>query len=90
MIISPYAKVNYIDHSLTDTSSILRFIEDNWLGGQRIGDQSLDSKAGSIQNMFDFTNGPHAAKLFLDPSTGKIIQQSSHSRFPTVIRPFPF
>lgn len=90
LIISPYAKVNYIDHSLTDTSSILRFIEDNWLGGQRIGDQSLDSKAGSIQNMFDFTNGPHAAKLFLDPSTGKIIQQSSHSRFPTVIRPFPF
>jgi phospholipase C len=26
-----------VDHALTDQSSILRFIEDNWLGGKRIG-----------------------------------------------------
>ena len=57
-------------YSLTDQSSILRFIEDNWFLG-RIGDQSFDSKAGSLENMFDFY--PTAApvnKLFLDPSTG--------------------
>ena len=30
LVISPYAKVNYVDHSITDQTSILRFIEDNW------------------------------------------------------------
>src|SRR5262249_40400482 len=29
-VISPYAKDNFVDHSVTDQSSILRFIEDNW------------------------------------------------------------
>ena len=29
-LVSPWAKVNYVDHSLTDQSSLLRFIEDNW------------------------------------------------------------
>jgi phospholipase C len=30
LIISPYAKPNFVDHSITDQTSILRFIEDNW------------------------------------------------------------
>lgn len=30
LIISPFAKTNFVDHSITDQSSILRFIEDNW------------------------------------------------------------
>jgi phospholipase C len=29
-MVSPWSKVNYVDHSLTDQSSLLRFIEDNW------------------------------------------------------------
>ncbi len=29
-MVSPWAKVNYVDHTLTDQSSILRFIEDTW------------------------------------------------------------
>jgi phospholipase C len=29
-VISPYAKDNYVDHRITDQSSILRFIEENW------------------------------------------------------------
>ncbi|MDP9008225.1 MAG: alkaline phosphatase family protein [Pseudomonadota bacterium] len=29
-LVSPWAKVNYVDHSLTDQSSLLRFVEDNW------------------------------------------------------------
>ena len=60
LILSPYAKVNYVDHSITDQSSILRFIEDNW-GLGRIGNQSFDVKAGSIMNMFEFTTS-HPAK----------------------------
>jgi phospholipase C len=75
LIISPHAKINFIDHSIADQSSILRFIEDNW-GLERIGSQSFDSKAGSLMNMFDFTAAAHHAnKLFLDPITG--LQNSS-------------
>ena len=29
-MVSPWSKVNYVDHILTDQSSLLRFIEDNW------------------------------------------------------------
>ena len=36
LAISPYAKQNYVDHALTDTTSVLRFIEDNWSLG-RVG-----------------------------------------------------
>jgi phospholipase C len=69
MVVSPYARVNSVDHSITDQSSVLRFIEDNWYTG-RIGDQSFDAKAGSLANLFDFDRaGAH--KLFLDPMTGE-------------------
>ncbi|MFL5627977.1 MAG: phospholipase C [Ktedonobacteraceae bacterium] len=69
LVISPFAKVNFVDHSITDQTSILRFIEDNWSTGQ-IGDQSFDALAGSLNNMFDFSGNHKAPHLFLDPSTG--------------------
>jgi phospholipase C len=50
---------------------MIRFIEDNWLGGQRIGDHSLDANAGSIVGMFDFNSGHKpVSNLFLDSNTG--------------------
>lgn len=69
LVVSPYAKTNYVDHTLTDQSSILRFIEDNWHLG-RIGDHSFDQVAGSLENMFNFERGPSNKKLILDSSTG--------------------
>jgi phospholipase C len=69
LIISPYAKVNYVDHGITDQTSIIHFIEDNW-GLGRIGNQSFDVKAGSILNMFNLTAGHYANKLILNASTG--------------------
>jgi phospholipase C len=68
LVISPYAKHNYVDHAVTDQSSILRFIEDNWVGGQRI-DGSFDSRAGSLSGLFDFKN-PQNGTFLLDESTG--------------------
>jgi phospholipase C len=53
LVISPYAKTNFVDHSLTDQSSVLRFVEENWSTGQ-IGGGSFDQIAGSLANMFDF------------------------------------
>jgi phospholipase C len=55
LIISPFAKTNYIDHTLTDQSSVLKFVEDNWLEGERIQTGgSFDTIAGTIENMFSF------------------------------------
>jgi phospholipase C len=69
LVISPFAKPNFVDHTLTDQSSILRFIEDNWLNGQRIGQGSFDAIAGTINSMFDFNQAPNP-KLILDPNLG--------------------
>jgi len=69
LVISPYANHNFVDHTLTDQSSIIKFIEDNWLNGERIGQGSYDAIAGSLENMFDFHQKP-TTKLILDPNTG--------------------
>jgi phospholipase C len=76
MVISPYAKTNYVDHSITDQTSILKFIEDNWHTGQ-IGDSSFDQLAGSLNNMFNFTGGGKADRLFLNPNTGQPVKQNN-------------
>jgi phospholipase C len=70
LVISPYAKHNYVDHAVTDQSSILRFIEDNWLDGQRIAG-SFDSYAGKLNGMFKFHEFPDDSPLWLDPATGE-------------------
>jgi len=79
LAISPFAKRNYVDHSLNDTTSILRFIEYNW-GLGTIGDpQSFDVLAsGTILGMFDFDREHDDGFLILDPSTGKVINGPSH------------
>jgi phospholipase C len=69
LMISPWAKENYVSHTLTDQTSILRFIEDNWLGGKRISPISFDNIAGSLLDMFDFIF-PNPRRLRLDPTTG--------------------
>jgi phospholipase C len=80
MLISPWAKHNYVDHTVTDQSSILRFIEDNWVDSQRIGQGSFDSITNSISGMFDFGKEPGNRLLFLDESTGLVQSNSSCDR----------
>lgn len=72
LAISPFAKNNYVDHKTTDQTSILRFIEDNWNLG-RIGGGSFDELAGSIHGMFDFDDAPRQDRLFLNPDSGRPI-----------------
>jgi phospholipase C len=72
LVISPWARQNYVDHTLTDQSSILRFVEDNW-GLGRIGDGSYDAKAGSLAGMFHFDHPRReGARLFLNETTGEV------------------
>jgi phospholipase C len=70
LVISAWAKRNFVDHRVIDQTSIIRFIEDNWLQGERIGEGSFDGIANPLNDMFDFTHGNNA-KLFLNPATGE-------------------
>jgi phospholipase C len=70
IVISPFARENFVDNSVTDQSSILRFIEDNWQLGS-IGNQSTDAIAGTLNNLFNFSHPDFHNKLFLDPITGE-------------------
>jgi phospholipase C len=74
LAISPYSRVNHVNHTVVDQASILRFIEDNWETGQ-LGDSSFDnipSPKPTIASMFDFSPGAaRAPKLVLDPDSGR-------------------
>ena len=70
VVISPYAKKNFVDHTETDQASVLRFIEENWHTGQ-IGDASADATAGSVNAMFNFDE-PRTGKVLLDEQTGAV------------------
>ncbi|MBS0430957.1 MAG: alkaline phosphatase family protein [Proteobacteria bacterium] len=72
LVISPYARSNHVAHQQLTQSSVVRFIEDNWLQGERIGQGSNDATAGDIMDMFDFhrPNGIATPRLFLDPNQG--------------------
>jgi phospholipase C len=71
MVISPWARHNFVDHTMTDQTSIIHFIEDNWLGGKRIGTGSFDAIAGPVNNMFDFKQMENRRPLLLNPSSGE-------------------
>jgi phospholipase C len=79
LVISPWAKTNFVDHTLTDQTSSLRFIEENW-GLEAIdpfpgsvGQGSFDQVAGTVMNMFDFDGKPNTRRLILDPLSGQVV-----------------
>jgi phospholipase C len=78
LVISPFAKRNFVDHSLIDQSSVLRFIEDNWLAGERVqSGGSMDTIAGSLESMFDFNRRDNDdRRLILDETTGAVVFSS--------------
>ena len=67
LVISPYAREDFVDHTLIDQTSTTKFIEDNWLHGARLS--SFDSRAGTVLGMFDFSR-VSSPRLFLDPESG--------------------
>jgi phospholipase C len=73
LVISPWARPNFVDHTQTDQTSVLRFIEDNWSLG-RIGGGSVDSQAGSLGGMFDFdASHPRTPAVLLDETNGTVV-----------------
>ena len=71
LVISDFAKSNYVDNTLIDQSSIVKFIESNW-GLDPLGNGAADTSAGSIESMFNF-GPPLNHPLQLSPTTGEPI-----------------
>ena len=75
VVISPYTRSNYVSNNLTDTTSVVKFIEDNWLSGERIPG-SYDSISGSLDarnGLLDFNTKPNDNRLILNPTTGAVV-----------------
>ncbi len=75
LVISPYTRENYVSNNLTDTTSVVKFIEDNWLHGERISG-SFDSISGSLDapgGLLDFNVRPHDTPVLLNPTTGAVV-----------------
>jgi phospholipase C len=83
LVISPYAKQGYIDHQVLSSDAYLKFIEDDFLHGQRLNprtDGRPDSRPdvrenakilGNLASDFDFTQKPRAPVLLpLHPPYG--------------------
>ncbi|HXA32109.1 MAG TPA: alkaline phosphatase family protein [Acidimicrobiales bacterium] len=75
LVISPYAKRGYIDHSVVSSDAYLKFIEDAFLSGSRL-DPRTDGRPdprpdvredqaqlGNLANDFNFTQAPRSPVL---------------------------
>jgi phospholipase C len=72
LLISPWAKQNYVDNTFTEQASITQFIEDNW-NLPRIGQGSADETAGSLDSMFDFNpKDQRAPAIIMNDVTGEV------------------
>jgi phospholipase C len=82
LVISPWTRENYVSHNLTDTTSIVKFIEDNWLRGERIPG-SYDAVSGSLDapgGLLDFHTMPHFAPVILNPNSGAVVTAGVYSK----------
>jgi len=78
VVISPWTRENYVSDNLTDTTSVVKFIEDNWLHGERIPG-SYDAVSGSLDapgGVLDFRVRPHLQPVILNPTTGAVIRRA--------------
>jgi phospholipase C len=76
VVISPWTKKNYVSSNQTNTASVVKFIEDNWLHGKSIPD-SFDQSSGSLDapgGVLDFRIPPHLSPVLLNPTTGAVVK----------------
>jgi phospholipase C len=82
LVISPWAKRDYVDHTVINYGSLLLFIEQNWgLGfidgpvAPPPGTGSVDRSSNSMEALFDFNHEPDLRPLILDPIRGKVVNK---------------
>ena len=82
MVISPWTRENYVSDVRTNTASVVKFIEDNWLRGEHIPG-SFDATSGSLDapgGVLDFRVRPHVDPVILNPATGAVVRGGEHGR----------
>jgi phospholipase C len=96
LVISPYARRGYIDHQTLSFDAYLKFIEDDFLGGQRL-DPSTDGRPdprpdvredapqlGDIAQDFNFSLPPGPPELLpLHPQTDLLAASAVQARAPS-------
>jgi phospholipase C len=75
LIISPFAKRGYVDDTLYDVTSILKFIEYNYNLSSLA---KRDADANNILNAFDFTKLPREP-IILNPDIVQIVDQKTEN-----------
>jgi phospholipase C len=91
IVISPYARRGYVDHQTLSFDAYAKFIEDDFLGGQRL-DPTTDGRPdprpdvretlpilGNLANDFDFNQKPRPP-LILKPRAGRYTPQTLAGR----------
>jgi phospholipase C len=78
LVISAWARPNWVDNTFIDQSSVVKFIEYNWKLPS-LGNGAADTAAGSILSMFNFAH-PSAHRLILNPATGEPVSSSGDQR----------
>jgi phospholipase C len=84
IVVSPYAKSNYVDHDLSNQASTINFVEYNWhlpgIAGSYDQSEAKVDKAEHVPfdlaGMFDFSEGSNG-KLPLNPLTGEPVKEES-------------
>jgi phospholipase C len=77
LVISPWARSNWVDNTFIDQSSVVKFIEYNW-GLPALGNGAADNAAGSILSMFDFSH--HRHHRFTAPNSALILSARARAR----------
>lgn len=101
LVISPYARKGYVDHQTLSFDAFAKFIEDDFLGGQRL-DPKTDgrpdprpdvrenaSQLGDLVNDFDFAQQPRAPMLLPTQPKVDLVEATPAPRRRAVATPTP-
>jgi phospholipase C len=96
LVISPYAKRGYVDHQILSFDAYAKFIEDDFLGGQRLDPQTDGrpdprpdvrenvSQLGNLARDFNFRQKPRRPVILrVHPKTDLIEHPSAPAWFPS-------
>ena len=87
IVISPYAKQGYVDHQTLSFDAYVKFIEDDFLGGQRLDPKTDgrpdprpsvredEAQLGDLTNDFDFSQRPRPAIILPEKPVTDLVPQ---------------
>ena len=86
LVISPYAKENYVSHQLLNHMSITRFIEDNWQLSPLNGNVA---ESNSLEEFLDFNTTPRTPIILRTPGPYNVSSFPAPLQLPLNTLPYP-